>query len=386
MATDFSNLGLDSDAVRLALQDAGIDDSFYTDEQLSNLMLVSNIVLSDGIRIQAIEVEEFILDFQQASERLAAYSALFQTLVDELEPADATAQSLATVLTQQFNVFSTGNASSLTLDYTLSSDVTGFSGSQTYDTIADLMSAVESNATTSVTNGTTSDLISVEYYKALDEGLVGGFYDVLGNASTMQNFLDGNAYVEVIDSSSSSPLQIASLDSFKQYVLAKALQNAGYLGDDVSVTPLATSDPNITLDIAGNDYLEYDQAWQGAIEIQYDTSVDTLLVTMNSVAVIADMGVDLSKVVAGLDDVAYDMAFGTGDLPGELLSTYVNGDDWTDLMDDLGQVLQSEASNSEIAMLQVSTSLTEWSEMHAAWDSVHRYITDAMSRSMAFLK
>lgn len=67
-------------------------------------------------------------------------------------------------------------------------------------------------------------------------------------------------------------------------------------------------------------------------------------------------------------------------------SDYLEGDELNSLLEDVATAVEGEAATGEVDLLEVNTALTEWSELHSSWDTVHKYITDASEHAIAAMK
>jgi hypothetical protein len=67
-------------------------------------------------------------------------------------------------------------------------------------------------------------------------------------------------------------------------------------------------------------------------------------------------------------------------------TSLLSADTLDDLLEDAGTALQSQSSTGELALVEASTAITEWSELHNGWDTVHKYVTDALGRAIAMMK
>lgn len=460
-ATNFSELALDPDDVRADLVSLGIDDSLYSDDELRSLMTVSDVVLQFAIEGKASDVEELLLDFQLQSDKLNGLNEVFAYLVDQISPEDATVTELMNFLNYEQTVIATGNTADLDLDYTLSG--TGFSGTQTYNTILDYLTAVENNSSTGVTDGVSDELLYAEYQNAVNNGLFDDIYDSNGAGGyTFDDFLAGNAYLGIAQSDADAPITVLHLQGFKDYLIASAVQAAGFIGDDVYLDPILFADADEQVNLTGNqaaEWITWHQLFYGKTSIEYDVGGEALTVAYNGAAALRDMGLDPSdyfedayltytvtydagagtmtstdayynlnwQIPSPFDDEAFtaflmltatnvygdfegfvsvsDSSFGEHiplgtvesysvsdslwtEMSGNDLtfSDYLLGDNVVSLLEDVAGGVESQAATAELALLESSTALTEWSELHGGWDTVHKYVTDAIARALRFLK
>lgn len=506
--TSFADLGLDPTVVTPELQSMGIDTDPYSSEELSSLMLVTNLFLKQAIFDSAENVEELVFDYAYQADRLSSMQATFNRLLDTIGVANAEATKLIDFLEGEDTYLDVSDASLIAIDYSWS--YTDSSTSTTYTledfgTLQDFISAVDNNETIDYSDGSGS-IAALEF--AYNEGVAAGWFEGVvaynGATASLSDLLSGGSYylqVDLNDSDTDVDVYM-DLDGFKQYLIARVLNEAGYIGDDVKLDPpffASTALPSNLLSTAITT-VEFFKLYFGRTTVAFDAAASSVSVTYNGAAAMREMGLTLESYFEKavfpvplkdtLDNLALDpnlyedaatveVFFTLSDevdviplmdedsdgnwmlaLVGSyvasdldtFLSTYggsasasfddlglpitveVDNDSWTndlwdteltaleefltvyevkkddhtneyvvqeldseytvyldadsldDVLEDVGTELQSQSSTGELALVEASTALTEWSELHGGWDTVQKYITDALGRAVAMMK
>lgn len=470
--TSFANLGLDPLEISGYLETLGIDPSLYTEDELASLMLVANITLEYAISDKASDVEELLFEYSYQAGRLVGMQSTFDRLLETIAVANAPASAAMDFLEGEDTYLEIDDTSVVSLDYSWSwtTGLTSFE-LESFESLQDLISAVANNETIDYADGT--DSIATLYFGYL-EGRAEGFFNRVvsssGNSSSWNNFVSGGNYYLEIDTPIPTYLD---LDGFKQYLIAKGLQDAGFIGASVELDPVQfarTSLSGSAFD-AAEDFAQWMQLYFGETKIDFDTDAGTLSLTYSGAAALREMGVSLgdyfeeaepeltnlattsvqldlpwysfdalvsdymphpiaeeggnwlvaltaSYVYGNIDSIwtwvpdseywdnfTTNFDFFDNDTWSELSDleltevrtqfnlvvisgypNYLNADTLDDLLEDCGSAIQSQSSTGELALVEASTAITEWSELHNGWDTVHKYVTDALGRALALLK
>lgn len=476
MPTDFSQLSLDPVEIRDNLRDLGIDDSLLSDSELTSLMSVSDIVLRGAIARKSSEIETQLLDYQLQADKVSALNKAFGTIYQQIASDDATAGDLMTAIETDYTIIATGNTASMGISYSETVE-TGYYAGRTaeYDSVSDYIAAVDANA--QVDGGSWLTISALEWLRGIETGVL---TDKLVNSSGAEftgtladqsrEWVAGNGYVELSRTTADHVGNIKHVyigyDGYRKYLIAKALQDAGYIGADVMVDPLLFAEPTATLNSDVSEWLEWHRLYSGQVTIDYDVGDGALTVDYNGTAALRAMGLDPDQYFepAALDvtltytpleaqdtryayrsehltDISDRVKYAflpeapsmflllTGARTHDKVTDFVRVswfefdryieiqhiswvlktaipepntwsamsiEDLTDerymtselssLFEDMGGAVEGEAATSELALLVASTAITEWSELHNSWDTVHRYVTDAIERAVRFMK
>ena len=451
--SDFSTLGLDGATVLQELEDLGIDVSEYDADELSSIMLASHLLLEYAIFSSAEGVEELLFEYNSQTNTLAGMDSTLQRLRETVganvttsdDGANATFSDLIDFLEGFDTYVDMDDTSIVEVDQTFSTVLGIDTVTLSFESLADFVSAVGDNESFELTGdeGTIHDTSALEviYYQYLFDGTFLGIVDADGSSMDLSDFLDGTeGYIQVDQDCDTFDLYAyLDLDGFKQYLIANALQDAGYISDDVYIEPVIFADTTLSDDTFpyAADWAQWLQLYFGKVAVTYDTTEDTLSVDLSGAAGVRASGLDLAdyfgatswylvselpEPIAGEDDnqtalivVTASYAFGDfGDTMGISSGSYLDGsvtaydwdvisgdvltmgqvysetcldaDDLDDLLEDFGSAIQSEASTGQLALVEVSTALSEWGELHSAWDTVHKYVTDALDRAVSLIK
>lgn len=71
---------------------------------------------------------------------------------------------------------------------------------------------------------------------------------------------------------------------------------------------------------------------------------------------------------------------------GLAIEDYLEGNLRNNLLETAATAVEGESALGQVSLLELSTSITEWSDLHGSWDTVHKYTTDAAERSIAAMK
>lgn len=455
--TSFADLGLNPSDVRADLQAMGIDDSVYTDAELSSLLLVSDLVLEQAIFDSAENVESLMFEYTYQADRLASMQSTFNRLLATMAAENATASALIDFLEGEDVYLDVGDASLITIDHNWSySDGSTTYALEEFETLQDFLSAVENNETVNYSDGSGSTTaLEFAYAEGVADGWINGVVQADGTTATLSDFLGGGDYYLSVDIGDSSTDFLLDLDNFQQYLLARVLNEAGYIGDDVLLDPAYFANHSVSGQQGLNSMVEMVQLYFGRTTIDFDAGAGTVSLRYNGAAAMREMGhsvedyfgeedpewskdgeeevsngYNFNQLVNGLPVFtrfdgnwltvlvgSYSFGsleglrpFSAQNRPGATLfenatwtdfsddeltavrrinreyTSYLGADKLDDLLENVGAALQSQSSTGELALVEASTALTEWSELHGGWDTVNKYITDALGRAVALMK
>lgn len=428
--TEFSELALDPDQVRSDLQALGIDDSVYTDAELESLGFVSNIVLLATISDKSTEIEELLTDYEIEVSKLSAMQEVLTTMRQQIDESQATGQDLMDFVEAEETFIDAADTALMEIEHTVAVNGTfgtgavggTVAGSATYDTLEEYISALESNAQ-ATPNYT---ILELAFLQAADEDkVVDIFYSadgtpLKGGIENVDDFFAGTAYLRIPNIAYPSYHSFMTYDDFKDYLIAVALQDAGYIGDDVYIEPVVfanTSQPSFAGSLA-EGWISMHQLYFGKVVVDSDSDRGIISVDYNGTAALKEMSIDLAEYsrnntvvstswvepFASEEDswfmiLTYVRGFdaeipkpGTTDTAGwnklarqELtdgwLQKYFDSDDIDLLLEATATAIESQSTSTEVSLLSVNTGITEWGELNDVWDLVHEYIHDALKRA-----
>lgn len=398
MATDFSQLGLDPDQVRIELQALGIDDSIYTDEQLESLALAANLVLLQAIANKSTSVEENLAAYQIEVDITSAMQETLNDLRDFISPTEADGQDLVDFAQSTQTYMDISDASLVELDYT-------FSGT-TYETLQDLLTALDDPNHTLLDDFILSQVVGLGGSPLGGSTLVDAttLLPILADQDGLDAFASGQAYLS--DAQAPHLTYRINLDhnDAKNYLIAQALQSAGYLGDDVytELRQFSTvNQPSPTF----NDYLQLIKLYFGETSIEYDSSEGTMTLDMSGFAGLRQMGIEAGRYFeeranpgitvypfntdATEDNLLFllnNYAFnGNGttwsDHSNRELTNYIKEKDIDVLLQASATSIEAQSTTTEVALLKVNSGISEWGELNDVWDLVHQYIQDSLKKA-----
>ncbi|MEW4486732.1 hypothetical protein AB1L42_01540 [Thalassoglobus sp. JC818] len=473
--SSYTDLALDPTSIRVDLINLGIDESLYSDSELKSVMTVSDIILRNEITNKTDELELEMYDFEIQSGKLQASQIFFNELMTTLDNESVTLAGLMDFMTKDYTFLNIGDASKMTLDYEITSPeltVAGFGpdATATYSTMQDYLDAL--------TGGDYQALL-LGLKAAMDEGAfesaISGIYngttgiEQVNVYSSWTDFADGSlSYsVKVANEDSSAPTVYLGLDEVREYLIAKALQTSGFIGEDVYIEPVifASSSQPAQAGALANEFATWHQLFYGKTTIAFDATAGTLTVDYNAPAATSEFGYNLTdyfddtpvrveywenanKITSSwdkkfntdltdsnsetiepfesetfnaylvmtaayaYDDLsdAFDLTSGKrnplsdgapkvsweyrwddkrwSDFSGDsvLDEDYMERESIKELYTDIGGGVEGFAAQGELNLLSISTLLTEWSEYHAGWDTIHKYVTDAIDRVIEMMK
>ncbi|MEW4561542.1 hypothetical protein AB1K70_03390 [Bremerella sp. JC770] len=475
--SSYSDLGLDPDATRNIMQTLDVDGwESYSDSQLESLLIVSDILIQEGIAAKTAELEAEMFNFEIQAGQLQAAQAFFNLIRDTLQVDGTTVGDTISLFESMNTFFNISDSERFTIEYETSGEL--IDGSQVVASFESAWDYIDS-----LING---DYVALQlgFTNALEEGVIvtggqtgsTGLFDYKGNdsneavlATAFDQFESNlpypasiyNRYVKVASEDSDAPDVYLGVDEFREYLIANALQEAGFIGDDVYVEPIVFASDNqiVTEGDEAAEWIEWHQLYFGKVDIDYNNSGHDLKVSFNGAASARHLGVDLASHFGEeaiktkghydtfdryyhydhLSDIeSYDMpepfaqeadkwfvfltgAYALGDISDFVTDLYIKlklgageipidesfdqSTDWNyfksqeltlgdymsaervdEFLVDLGSAVEAHAAQSELNLLEVSTLLSEWNEFNAAWDTMHKYITDALERVVAMMK
>jgi hypothetical protein len=402
MATDFSDLGLDPDDIRIDLQALGIDDLAYTDDELKSLSLAANIILLQAISNKSTSVEEDLSAYQIEVDITSGMQETLNDLRDYISPADADVEDVYDFAASSQQYMDISDASLVTIDYT-------YDGT-TYETLQDLFDALDDDdhelLDAYVTSLQDLDDFHELYFYDVDTGLSSTAFRF--DDSIDQTYLDGFAegdYYLNLRLASNYPFT-CTVDDVKRQVIADALQGAGYIEDDVYTELQAFADVSLNSGVAA-EYLEMVQLYFGALTIDYDSSAGTLTLDMSGCAGLRQMGIEMGEYFQEPDSdqtvlSIYPFGDSTDDRLNRVLYKKVYDDYWDDdkgdditkgddpvisnddidtLLQSAATAIESQSTDAEVALLTVNSGISEWGELNDVWDLIHEYVHDSLNKA-----
>lgn len=432
--TQFNQIGLDETEVRNLLTNLGIDvdAAGFTTSQLESLGFVADRVMRTGISNKAEEIERELLKYDIDTSKLSALQSVLTTMKQSVDAAEATAEDLMAFIEKEEVFIDNVDMTKLEINYSNTPPAGNYSGTigVTYETLQDYVTALEANAVGN-TVGSWLTVFASEYETAYHTGvLTGDFVDANGTpfwsnttlAYRTGEVFAGRAYIKIPDSHLAADTTefkgvYITGEGLRKYFVARVLQQAGYIDDDVYLNPIifasATDQPASASPSAAQIIYEA-QVYFGSIVPEYDTTEKTLSVSYNGTAALSEMGINLSEYskVVGTSRLSalFDPAqsdnwfYVVVTTKGAYLSNVPNNA-WSDtkgwvltkgqrdgtevftsdnidiLMEATATGIQSQSTKTEVALLRVNTAITEWGELNDGWDMFHQYIHDALKRA-----
>lgn len=430
--TNFAELGYNVDEAIAVLIDLGIieSESDLTDAQkseLQSLALVSNLVLLDAISDKSAEIEARLQGYDVSVSKLSAMQEFLTLMHEKVDQDGATINNLFEFIETEKTVIDQLDTTAEVINYTLEwTDPYGTTYQVTYETLADYIEALESNAQAA---GGDSIMLAT----MLRESAAGNIDNILtsdgeqassiGRQEVVEDFKNGDAWL-YIQSDSNEAYDVAmGYDDYLNYLIALAMQDAGYLGEELSIKPttFCVTNPNVfdenNVDESGNFYnvslygevqVYEDQTQYGKFAITRDSANQTVSVDYNGGAILAEMGIDLSGYSEisptdenEFDDAAFWRAFdrsGIGSTSSSNRWDELDGRDLTSgsssafgpwfsdasidiLMEATATSIESQSTRTEVKLLTVTSNIDEWGEQNHVWDMVHEIVHDARKRA-----
>ena len=404
--TTFADLGLDPDTVFDDLEALGIDTSPYVDNMdlLKSLSLACNLIVLYGISTKSDEIEFDLNDYQITVDITSGMQETLNDFRDNVSPSDADTNDIATFLASTETYMDVTDASTVEVDYTY--------GDNTYSTLQDVLDALDDGS-----------LLTAFFYAGGYDSSTMTIYDDSGVAQTpgstaYDNFISNGYYLEnhFIDGvGSEDHYYYLQADELKSYFIVDALVNAGLITSNVAdlngdgntiaefLLPFAQTDaPSWASDPDDSDgFVKAYQYYYGAMPIEFDASEGTVTVWMNSMAGMAQMGIDLGEYFKDasypaektslfedeqnkLAKIAYCYAYQNNEwdnIKGNDATDKITSDDIDSAMEAMATAIEAQSNDTEIALLEVNSSITEWGELNDVWDMIHQYIHDALKRA-----
>lgn len=321
MATEFTDLGLVPDEVRDDLFALGLiddpTDTTYDDTELKSIRFVANIVMQAAISEQTTEIQTDLTSYQIEVDKLEGMQNVLNNLRDQVLLDDSDNQDLIDFIETEETFFDIEDASVVDIDYTAATTVSGTTHSASYETLQDYIEALANNE--EVDDEYT--ILMVEMRDAFTNGAIHGAYDSSGNqfgspAEAAEDIDNGTAYFLVSgdDSEGESPDHFLTIDEFKNYLIAKVMQEAGYIGDEVYVEPIvfASDDqPPVSglsslLGLYASDWVQLNQLYYGTMSIDYDVDEGSVRIDYSGTAALREMGIDFNEYfIDGGPDIDY---------------------------------------------------------------------------------
>lgn len=444
-ATAFHELGLDPLTVRADLSKLGINHSIYTDQQLESLALVSNIVMLSAISGKSTEIQELLGRYEAAVDKLSAMQQILSNVNTLIATDEATGKTVMDFIETETTFIDFDDTSTIGIDYSVSDGLS--SGTlANYSTLGDYIAALENNDSVGATGTSGDSILAAEYTRLILEGRVTGIYSSTGIEKSA--FPDGGGPDDVIDvllnggyvgyhsaiGYEGTPAQgggnyteqnivYITLDEFKQYLIANAMQEAGYIGAGVYIEPIifaSGSQPELALH---NDYwvLQH-QYYFGKVSVDFDATAGSVKVDYNSMAATKEMGIEFEEYFEvdgngmymwnthpfhapsadGTATAIFNMCFyyalemDPDNSPGDAghgsndwhtfyatasASDIISTNDVDTLQESMATAIEGQSTSTESSLLRVNSGITQWGELNDVWDMIHEYVHDALKRA-----
>lgn len=441
--TDFAELGYDVDEALEVLIDLGIiesadditDASEITLSELESLALMGNLVMLDAISGKSTEIEEELIDYEIEVGKLSAMQEALTLLYENADASGSTGQDLMDFIETEHTVIDEADTTLLIIDYALTYSTVDEQTevSAAYETLSDFVAALESNELVDDGTGDTWSIVFIAYQALANEladivdisirDANGTELDTSSSDSEAFDLLmtgDANVYIPYTRSDRDSNVYEVQLtfDEFVDYYIAEALQAGGYIGENVYLNPAQFSASDG--DTLAKFYTTWMQLYFGKISIETDSINETVSVAYNGTATLREAGIDLASysnddvilshgeghpladeddtwfhtmtflysayIWDNLGDVFVSQAFSWISFKNaELDESFDEGafkdSDIDLLLEAVATAIESQSTNTEVKLLSVNTSITEWGELNDVWDLIHEYIHDALKRA-----
>lgn len=396
--SSFTELGLDPEQVEIYLEALGVDVSGYDTAELESLALVANLMILQAITEKSTEIEQNLAAYQVQVDKTSGMQETLNNLREYVSSDDSTAADLIQFVTTDVDFMNIDDMYALPIDYTVNLS----SGkSYTFETLGDYIEGLENDYVEILNDVGETGLFSILAHER-DVAIADGQFDTFSSGSyqIVREASDGE-YAEY--------WFYASKAEFREYLIARVLQEAGYIGDDVPVNLLSFA--NDTLGVTADNYVYFiDNGWldlmryyYGQITIDYDTDAGTVDVAYNGTAALADMGIDFpayfksgsfvynnapeplaSQETDALLDWIADYLIGWRDIDSttKIVDDAIDDDSDVDtLLQAAATAIESQSTQTEVALLTVNSGITEWGELNDVWDLVHEYVHDSLKRA-----
>lgn len=439
--TDFAQLGYDigdenGGAIRVLIELGVIEsaDDITNESELESLALMGNLVMLDAISDKSVEIEQQLSNYQIEVDKL---SGMQEILTDLLENADATGSTLGDLfefVTNDYTFVEDIDTTQLAIDYTSEFHVSGGFipfGGQSFETLdeyilrldegsgsSDLISLLVGELLTfssAANNGVLEDVTGASLYNSSG---VSGAYNSLAD-----EFIDGDAYL-ILNNENADYRVALTYEDFRDYLIALRMQEAGFIGEDVFVHPVAFARTNpgassvlstpatadtaaVTIGDRAEFYVLFTNVYWGEVTLGSDPDNNLLSVVYNGTAGLREMNIELAEYsqkrsggTSSSDpypDETYSSFFlQSRNYANEELGLSNNFDETEGLQEDFedfpsddidvllesaGTAIESQSTTTEVKLLTVNSSITEWGEMNDVWDLIHEYIHDARKRA-----
>ena len=402
----FADLGLDAETVLADLDALGIDTSSYVDgdgnaeEILQSLSLAANLIVLWGISEKSDEIEYDLSDYQITVDMTSGMQETLNDLRDYVSPDDADGTDLIDFLKCEQTYMDITDASLVEVDYTY--------GDTTYATLQDVLDALDDGSLLLEFLDDYVDNFNVKIYS--DSGGA-----QIGDDTVFDNFINNGYYLQspyYYDGVVPIGNFYLQVDELKQYFLAAALENAGYISSDIAdlngnipscLIAFALTDTPVGSIAASTTFTEAYQLYYGTLPVEFDADEGTVELSMNSMAGLRQMDIDLglyfqdsthasdnSWLFIGEDNqlanVVYRYAYDDDwdDYDGKDIDkddNFIDSDDIDTALEAVATAIESQSNSTEIALLEVNSTITEWGELNDVWDMIHEYIHDALKRA-----
>lgn len=399
MISSFSELGLNHENVTNALDLLGVDHSAYSEDELESLSLASNLIMLQAISNKSTSVEEDLASYQIQVDITAAMQNTLNDLQNEISPSDAVVQDLVDFAESEQTYMDIDDASLVKLDYTIDGT--------TYETLQDLLTALHDSSNdliqavlNDITDGSSNEFL------ALAKNTSGNFFPSSVD-SFVRRFVNGELYLRYNpDVSGDGEDVFITVDEFREYIIAVALQASGYLNDEVFLEPVAfaSTDQPAIASSGSPDYIQLVQLYFGKLTFDYDSAAGTMTLAMSGFAGMRQMGLDAGEyfdgnsspgisvspfdgtneendLLSALYAYAYSDNWGSTDGRDLTSDDYITNDDIDSLLQSAATAIEAQSTTTEVALLTVNSGISEWGELNDVWDLLHEYIHDSLKKA-----
>lgn len=420
MTTAFSDLGLDPEQVETYLKALGVDVSGYDAAELESLALVANLMILQAITDKSTEIEQNLASYQIEVDKTSSMQQTLNNLREYISTEDATADDLMTFVTTDIELFAIEDTSSVILD--VSFEFIGFTFAFDNVTLDDYLTALANDGDINVTMTDSSGTVYYDTMTAIEVGWYLMQLDgetVIFSGGNLTFNRDAITHDDVTATVDHYDFELEE-SSLIEYSIARVLQASGYLPESVILDPVAYADEmyvikleNLDARYFGSDiWIETSQLYNGKVTLNYDIDARTLTLSLNGTAALSGMGIDFVEYFQS-DTNTYQSNWPEGVLPDDTsgyldyLAYYIHyylgydssGAEWSDYSgksiegrslesDDIDTLLQaaatsieSQSTQTEVALLTVNSGITEWGELNDVWDLVHEYVHDSLKRA-----